>query len=962
MRVLSDQLPPLPSPAELPREAVADNALAADAYTYVLTQVTAAEAAVCGVWDELSQYVTTSLDTAEPDVIPPVQIAFGDLDNVMSELERPINKIFNGLINKIGKTLDEVQNWLYLDGIGTPYTPADIAAVELADDLDILTAYVPPIRDFLGEVLGYVPNGGTLVPPESPPMWADPPQPDATPGRPPVSVRQPVPGLVVPPMPEFPPHYPTTPEAPADDDVLPTDPPASPPGETSPPPPAVTVTQGGGDGDCCPVNVTVHVPPPVVTVVPPYPQPCPEPEESGEEPAEESDTPLSPPESPPPPPPPTLATGGLPTHPWQGAAVPVDWGNTDICPDVLRKVMDVQGVVGQVGENTPTGGSASFLGKAAEAIVQYTSPGVWQQLGVDAATAKTSADLIATTFAETFSAAKVWDRVSGAMTPAGIPNPAAAAFFGGRLAIAEKLENNSGFPATYLSMSDTYMMQFSNPQFLPTQIQLNNTYLGGEIDEGYWQCLTQALGNHPEPMRRVLVAQQSQPNIGELVALYHRGVLSRQQLDGRLRKLGVLKPELADEWIRLFQVLPPLSDLLRFMVRDSADEGIVKTYGYDSEFTEKYRGKIVEWAKALGVDPTVFLYYWRAHWRIPSDTQLFEMLHRLRPDRPEVMNWANTYLNHTTGETLPGSPPRPLSVTAEDVRDALKINDVAPGWVDRLMAVSYAPITRTDAVRAYIIGGLDDVGLRDKFRDLGYTKKDAEELVGFYRLQKAQRVANTTGTWTTRKTARYYRSGMIDREEAERLLMRLVGDPKIAASIIDGVHLEREAEHRGKVIRGVMRGYRYGEITRTQAESRLIEAGVDQFAIVQMIDGWEVERETRWKQPTVAQLTGWLTKFIMPAAEVERRLRNLGYSQDDAERIITLAIMKAEDAKKVLPAEVGGVFESRVNNAKAARAQNTQALERRAAALVSELDRIREEMNKRLKELGLAPLAELVFR
>jgi hypothetical protein len=555
---------------------------------------------------------------------------------------------------------------------------------------------------------------------------------------------------------------------------------------------------------------------------------------------------------------------------------------------------------------------------------------------------------------------KVAQMFSQTFIPSGVGNPASAYYFGSKLMIAQKTENLTSFPATYFAQSDLYLMQYSNPQFLPTQIQLNNTYLGGELSDSLWQCWTMALGNHPEPQRKVVVAQQASPTIHELVALWRRGYFDEAELARRARKQGLLTPGRIDEWKKLSEAVPGLSDLLRMMVRDAADEEIVSKYRYDEDFNVKYAGRLKEWAQSMGIPDDVFRYYWRAHWDIPSNTQLFEMLHRLRPGRPEVVEWGRRYWDTASNRPFPGAPPRPPEVSAEEVREAIKANDVAPVWVDRLMAVSYQPITRTDAVRAYLIGTLDDAQLRHRFLDLGYTDQDARELVRFYGAQKRQRLANTTGTWTTRKITRMFKEGAIGRAEVERRLLRLLGSERAVQEMVDDVLAEMEADNRRRAVQAVRLAYRYGVYDRGEVQHQLSLLGSAGPQAHALVEAWTIERDSRYRQPTVKMITDWVRQMIISTEEARRRLMNLGYSEPDATAITAAAVMGKVPEDDAAAAAADPRTAGVVRNARAARQTTQRGLEERAAALQREMIRIRNEINRRLVDRGLPPLEQIV--
>ena len=134
-----------------------------------------------------------------------------------------------------------------------------------------------------------------------------------------------------------------------------------------------------------------------------------------------------------------------------------------------------------------------------------------------------------------------------------------------------------------------------------------------------------------------------------------------------------IKDELIDDILELRYNLLGASDYIRFAVKDAytTDPALRATLGED--FPEVLGPKLV----ALGLKEEDARAAWAAHWDLPSPTQVFEMLQR--------------------GVLPPGDPDKVVS-------DYLKQADYDPRWRGPLKAISYNPITRTDAKRAYKLG------------------------------------------------------------------------------------------------------------------------------------------------------------------------------------------------------------------------------------------------------------------
>jgi hypothetical protein len=145
------------------------------------------------------------------------------------------------------------------------------------------------------------------------------------------------------------------------------------------------------------------------------------------------------------------------------------------------------------------------------------------------------------------------------------------------------------------------------------------------------------------------------------------------------------------------------------------------------------------------------------------------------------------------------------------------------------------------------------------------------------------------GGWTRLRVVKEYIAGTLPEETARTLLSRTILDPAAVQMAIEDADAIRAAEKRRLCIKGIRRRYFTGEIDSGEARFDLLAQGVDQLTTGTIIGGWECERSSRSKEPTVKMLKEWLAAAIISADEMFRRLRNLGYTSTDATRIVNAA-------------------------------------------------------------------------
>lgn len=903
-------------------------------YDLTVEDLNAATAGAEAVTADLIGTVTGQLAGALGELNALYDEIVGATDVQLTDGGLPLFKLIDSVYKTAAKTIGGAMGELMVQGFQLPPSTSEMTSAMDGDFLQLVANAVPQLVPYLGvEPTGYA----------SPPLGSSPYDPG-------LSGSEPLPAVQ--PGQWYPPGEPPYTGDPGF---------YEPAGSSPPPPPG---SSPGTDPVCCPapVNVTVNVPP---IVMPPYAPP-------GSSPAYSTTTnnliqPFANPAVPPPPPGPSYA-GSTPSSllfPLSPSdlqatnAIAVAWGDVSGCNRIAEIIDNAQGAKAVLPAPNVTDPikayiDSTFGGSASQALWGNLGPNIGKFKDI-AKTFTDSTALIAQSALATLDDLGTKALLS-TFAPQNVPNPVTALHFGSKVGAAALAEKKTGMPLTYLAMGDLYGFQYANPQFLPNQIRTDNAFLSNQINESTWVCWTRANGNLPEPARRVMNADQLKPNLADLITLYRRGNLAKEDLPKRARELGVMEPAYIPEWLEATKQLPTQSDLIRFMVRDAADKGVVDKYGYDNGFESKFPGQMQKWATALGLDLEYFKYQWRVHWTIPSYTQLTEMLTRLRRDRLEVREWEA--VNGPWAPDPPGKPTpgKPRVVTLDDVRQALQINDLAPGWVDEMVSIAYTPINRTDSVRAYMMGAFDDAQLLDSFQNAGYSPRDAKLMLGFYRQDKQRRQRNVSGTWSPRKVVKYYKASTISRAQAANLLKPVMPSAQMINDVLDGADAELAADEKQVQLRRLKRAYMVGEWSEKDLVDSFNWMELDAAQQQHLLKVWFAEREGRMKQPTVAQLGKWVNLGIIPIDEAERRLINLGYAKIDADRILAAALKWDFGGAPPTAEELQESVAEVVKNQKTARKKADTTLAARLRQILDEAARIVAEINRRRIDAGLAPV------
>jgi hypothetical protein len=356
---------------------------------------------------------------------------------------------------------------------------------------------------------------------------------------------------------------------------------------------------------------------------------------------------------------------------------------------------------------------------------------------------------------------------------------------------------------------------------------------------------------------------------------------------------------------KLWQIIPPPSDLIRMAVREAFSPDIVARFGQHQDFPEEF----ARLAEQQGISREFALAYWAAHWGLPSATQGFEMLHR------DVIN-------------------------REDLNLLLRALDVMPFWREKLTEIAYNVVTRVDTRRLFASGVWDRTRVLRSYLDQGYNPADAEALTA-WTVQEYGDTAVGARDLTRSAVEKAYRQGRITRDQAIGRLVELDYDEDEADFFLSNVDVDideqraRDAErdtreltqgvvlraYRDRVIpnaeasalladlgydddqvsillavqdfdvesdlanlraRVVEQDFKHARISDGEAMTRLAGAGINADRADLMVQRWVAQQTEKPRELTVAQLGQALDRELVDDVAYTERVIALGYNEDDA--------------------------------------------------------------------------------
>lgn len=469
-----------------------------------------------------------------------------------------------------------------------------------------------------------------------------------------------------------------------------------------------------------------------------------------------------------------------------------------------------------------------------------------------------------------------------------------------------------------------YYSDWQYPVGLPTPSEAGSAWLANTIDDCTFQTYVMASDTRFEPYKRVVQGGKFKFSALELMTLNKRQKLARSDINTRLRELGSLETTDVQELDSLFTQVPGPADLIRFMLRDIQNQQVVTTFDLSSGFTDNFNGQIQTWSTMQGLGQDVMLAEWMSHWSIPSPTQLYEMLHRLRHD-PQFGG---------------------VDKVTSDVVTALKQQDILPYWIPKLMAVSYHPLTRTDLNHAYEHGWIDDDTYVNGMYANGYSDDDAKTLLKFEQNQQALAIRHSD-------FATAYAEGYIDTNTMYDWAEDEGYDASLFPNISNVADQKRKMNLWKRSIGAIAQQYKACRITKDEATKEALSIGIPQdvidFQLGVALLGTTCGARREW-QTTLCSL---YTSGEMTASEYTDRMKVLKYDDTAIANYLLLCDNKKtaaqQKARQLLQKQQATAEQKAEKQAEMAAKQAAAQLNRTAKALAA-AERSRQARNKALED------------
>lgn len=485
------------------------------------------------------------------------------------------------------------------------------------------------------------------------------------------------------------------------------------------------------------------------------------------------------------------------------------------------------------------------------------------------------------------------------------------------------------------------LVDLSRP-FLPVG-QLIDAWRSGRvgIDRGYLEGLLKRNGIYDDVQQHVALDLQTPPSASTVMRWYFQGLLTENECRDFLKWAGVLDTTVVNTMLAsrppvptglvsdmtlrglvgpdyltstlkmhgwatesidkiqraLTEVMPTLSDAIKFQLRNTTDDRMAALLDLDSDAGPVFAA----WARDTGYNwnpeqasanaPSLAAQLWRASRALPGAGVAAEMLFRLRPGRLE--RYADA-----------AGPPDAFTT---DQYDALLKAAGIPSQLRKwTKAISHPVLQQRYLVQGVQLGVVDLGELREQYLDHGFLPSDADIMVKVAEARakaaadkdeaKLQSAARSS---QLKSIESLYVSGALARPQALTAILNLGVSVGVAEVMLDAADAASHAKLISASVSATRQQYLRGEIDPAGVLSRLGTIGFSADSVHRLLLEWNILLTPKRKELATADILKGYEHGFIPEATALQRLVNLGWSEPDAvlhmaEAHRTLAMLLAQ--------------------------------------------------------------------
>ena len=343
----------------------------------------------------------------------------------------------------------------------------------------------------------------------------------------------------------------------------------------------------------------------------------------------------------------------------------------------------------------------------------------------------------------------------------------------------------------------------------------------------------------------------------QLLEATRRGIIKDKGERDKFLSFQGVSNRLIDVLDGLQYVIPTVTDVIRFAVREAYSPAIAEKFGLYQEGADVYTVAKPD-LDASGTSKDLFMKYWASHWELPSLNMAYDMLHR-------------------------------GIITVDDLKALMRAQDVSPYWRDKLLNLSYNVLTRVDVRRMHKLGVLSDIDLVKAYRDLGYDTENASKLAQFtikYN-NDPESMEETERDREAKEQRRYviadvlegYSTGLFNRDEAVKALAAVNVTPDHIDFLLQHEEYKKTNAALNKLI-GVFRdNYLTGIWDEKTVQEELGKLALPSAFTDNLLLLWSYDKLPKPALPTKTDVMDWLKKGLITKDYFYAEMDRIGYDK-----------------------------------------------------------------------------------
>jgi hypothetical protein len=429
------------------------------------------------------------------------------------------------------------------------------------------------------------------------------------------------------------------------------------------------------------------------------------------------------------------------------------------------------------------------------------------------------------------------------------------------------------FPQLDLALD--YLSNSALHNQIPDPPSAVSAYLADAIKEDLLYCWTRAGRWCDTTTDNAVQTQQQKVVPVDANTLYRQARLTKEDWRKKLRAQGWIEESWQDEQLQASERWPALPDLMARADTGLYAPGRRERLGLDDD-SEWQNDPIIQGRiKALGLADGEAKDAWAAHWR-PIDPQTAIELYR-------------------RGQA--GQLPQGETFDLGDVSVALEQAGLPPGQRGAWLALLTTPLNRRQVGMLYNYNAIDQAGVLQALLASGYSQQDATAQLTQLTIAKAEFLRKRIGAPGASGFVGLFASGELGTSELLAELQALGFTDDEAQQALTEARAQRQRKTRGELTRYLKGRYLKGEATDAGVQAVLIDAGLDNEDVADLLRLWRTEREVSPKNISASEMLDWHCKGLLSDADLAERLADLNYGADDIARMVAAAEMRCWTAK-----------------------------------------------------------------